>query len=244
MRNVLRDGGIVRYRVRVSRKGSARALTHLAQIDRLRRAVAESGLPAVSDGRRKRPRPRLAFGPAISLGYESEAEYFDLELTEPRAPQEVARRLAERLGEGIEILSLRRIPRFFPSLDASINVVAYEVRGPFPDDCAARLERFLARKEIIIEKLKDGGKRVERVDARPLIRELALAAPDRLRLTLRFGPKRTVKPEAVLRSCLELGPAPAPSPQERAPEAEPLEGFLITRKDLLSETARGELLTP
>ena len=91
------------------------------------------------------------------------------------------------------------------------------------------LERFLARKEIVIDKLKEGGARVERIDARPLIREMVLSAPDCLRLTLRFGPKRTLKPEALLKEW--LGPAPN-------------EEFHVLRKDLLSETSSGELLTP
>ena len=73
------DAGPARYRVRVSRQGPAGALTHLAQIEALRSAVVRSELPFVPDGKRKRPRPRISFGPAISVGYESLAEYFDLE---------------------------------------------------------------------------------------------------------------------------------------------------------------------
>ena len=70
---------LFRYRVRVARLGEARGLTHLAQIERLRRSVIASGLPAALSRRRGTPRPKLAFGPAISTGYESTAEYFDME---------------------------------------------------------------------------------------------------------------------------------------------------------------------
>lgn len=216
--------GPVRYRVCVSRLGLASALTHLGQIEALRRAVSESGLPAVFDGRRRRP--RLAFGPAISLGYESLAEYFDMELTAALPPEEAARSLGAALKDGFSVRSLRRIPAFFPSLDSTINVASYEIEASFPEDAARRLEALLARRQIVIEKIKEGG--VEHVDARPLIVRMSLAGRDRLDVVLRFGPKRTVKPEALVREW--IGGVP--------------DGARIRRSGLYSETARGELMTP
>lgn len=220
----------MRMRVRLLREGPAGALTHLAQIEAIRRAVLGSGLPVLRDGRRRRPRPRLSFGPAISVGYESHAEYFDMDLLSVCAPEDVARGLSGSLGEGFHVREVRRIPPFFPSLEATLNVVEYQVQGPFPADAQEGLREFLGRREIVIEKVKDHGARIERVDARPLIRAAALAAPDRLELTLRFGPKRTLKPEAILRSW--LGPLA------------PLSGFRILRKELFSETAGGSLMRP
>ena len=247
-------GGATRYRVRIARGGEARELTHLGQIEALRRAVLRSGLPGLSpdggpgaaapgavpsssrrggggpggsEGGGKRTRPRLSFGPAISMGYESEAEYFDLELESPEEPREVAQALTSALPAGFRVMGVRRIPRFFPSLDSCINVVRYEVGGAFPADGSETLRRFLDRGEIPIEKVKKGGALVERVDARPLIIDMSLAAPDRVRMTLRFGPKRTLKPEVIIREW--LGGA---------------EGLQVIRKELFSETASGELIAP
>lgn len=221
---------IVRLRVRLSREGPASLLSHLGQIESLRAAVASSGLPFVPDGRRKKPRPKLAFGPAIAVGYESSAEYFDMELSRRIEPAQAARRLQAALAQGFGVLELRRIPAYFPSLDASINVVRYALRGPFPADAAQKLRALLDRPEIVVEKLKDGGARVERIDARPLIRAAVLIEPGCLELTLRFGPRRTLKPEALLREW--LGPAASPDRTR------------ILRKELWSETASGELLAP
>lgn len=217
-----------RYRIRLDRVGEASRLTHLAQIESLRRAVLESGLPAVFDRKRKRPRPRLAFGPAIALGYESRAEYIDLELESRLAPDAVARALGEALPAGMTVRGVRRIPLFFPSIDASVNVVRYTLSGSFPDDAARRLEDFLSRPSIVVEKIKGGGERVERVDVRPLIVVMALEAPGRLGLTMRFGPKRTVKPEAVVERW--LGEIP--------------KDLHVLREELFSETARGEMILP
>lgn len=216
--------GPVRYRVCVARLGEARGLTHLGQIEALRRAVVESGLPAQTDGRRKRP--RLAFGPAISLGWESLAEYFDMELSQALPAEDVAAALSKALKSGFAVRGVRRIPAFFPSLDSTINVASYDIEAQFPDDAPRRLDELLARREIVVEKIKEAG--VERVDARPLIVRMTLEGPGRLGLLLRFGPKRTVKPEALLREWLGALP----------------EGALIRRSGLFSETAAGELMTP
>lgn len=219
-----------RLRLRLSRGGPACALSHLGQIEALRAAVLASGLPYVPDGRRSRPRPRLSFGPAIAVGYESDAEYFDMETLEAVEPDEARARLGAVLPEGFAVREVRRIPRYFPSLDASINVVRYEVRGPFPAEAGTALRALLERGTIVVLKPKEGGARVERVDARPLIRSMTLAAPDRLELLLRFGPKRTVKPEALLREWLGADA--------------PLDRCRIARRELLSETAGGELIAP
>ncbi|MFA5140721.1 MAG: TIGR03936 family radical SAM-associated protein [Elusimicrobiota bacterium] len=223
--------GAVRYRVRFSRRGPAAGLTHLAQIERVRRAVVDSGLPAILNRQRKAAKPKLAFGPAISLGYESLAEYFDMELAQALPPSEVAAALGAAFKDGLELRAVRRIPLYFPSLDASINVARYEISGPFPEDAAQSLARFLDRSEIVIEKLKDAGARVERIEARRLIVAMHLTGPGRLELDLRFGPNRTLKPEALLREWLGL-------------VDEGLAGFRILRKELLSETSRGEFLIP
>jgi len=226
----------VRYRVCVSRLGAARELTHLAQIELLRRTVLVSGLPVVMDKRRKKRRPKLSFGPAISKGYESLAEYFDMELVSRVPAQEVISSLTDALEDGYAVRSVRRIPRYFPSLDASINVVRYTISGGFPDDQGASLAGFLSRAEIIIKKLKDGGAREERVDARPLILEMVQESSRVLQLVLRFGPKKTIKPEALLAEWL---PGPPSSP-----EAGEVSRFAVLRKELLSETMRGELIAP
>jgi radical SAM-linked protein len=226
----MRCSDMVRYRVRVSRMGPASRLSHLEQIEALRSAVLRSGLPFIPDGRRKRPRPRLSFGPAISVGYESLAEYFDMDLSGALPPADCAQKLGGALGPWFMVQNVRRIPAFFPSLDASINVVRYEIRGPFPGGAAESLARFLVRTEIPIQKAKDGGARIERINVRPLIVAAGMEALDLLALTLRFGPKRTVKPEAVLREWL-------------GPQA-PLEGFRVLRKELLSETSGGQMLMP
>ncbi len=217
-----------RYRICITRTGEACQLTHLAQIESLRRAVMESGLPAVLDGKRKRPRPRLSFGPAIALGYESSAEYFDLELVSRLSPEKVESALAEALTTGMSIRSVRPIPRFFPSIDASVNVVRYLLSGSFPNNGQQLLEEFLERDTIIVEKIKKGGELIEYVDICPLIIEMTLAAPGRLGLTMRFGPKRTVKPEAVIEQWLKDVPR----------------DLRVLREELFSETAKGELILP
>jgi len=230
-----------RYRVRLERIGPASGMTHLAQIESLRRAVASSGISFVPDGKRSRPRPKLAFGPAISVGHESFAEYFDMETTTVYPPAQIAGDIGGRLDDGFSVREVRKIPPFFPSLEASINVVAYEIRGSFPSGSQRSIDEFLGRTDIFIDKKKDGGRRVERIDAKPLILRMRMSSEQCLDLTLRFGPKRTLKPEAIVREWLGLIPVQQNKDQGQSAA---LQGFVILRKELLSETSGGQLLTP
>ncbi len=182
---------VQRLRLRFRRAGIVRFLSHLEQIEMFRRVMRRSGLPLNYTGGFS-PQIKMAFGPAVSVGYESGSEYVEVELTRRVEPAEVQLRLAPALPEGYSLMSARKVPVFFPSLDSLLNVAEYYIGVAVTDEA---IEKLLARKEIIIEKRKEN--RIERVDARPLIREMKREG-DGLMLQLRFGPKRNVKPERVI----------------------------------------------
>jgi radical SAM-linked protein len=122
----------------------------------------------------------------------------ELELFRNIDANEIQAKINGTLPQGYELLSVRKVPVFFPSLDSLLNVATYEIVAHVPEE---RIQQFLAQKEIIIEKKKEN--RVERIDARPLIRELKVD-PSGLFLQMRFGPKRNVKPERILQALLGI----------------------------------------
>ncbi|MFA5162624.1 MAG: TIGR03936 family radical SAM-associated protein [Elusimicrobiales bacterium] len=209
-----------RLRARFARKGEAARLSQLEQIRLLRAAVSSCGLPCAMSGGKKRL-PRMAFGPAISVGYESEAEYADICLCAPVPEREAFAKLSAACGGGFSALGVKRIPLHFPSLESLLNVAEYEVSGDFGPEPDASLERFLARPEIPVVKQKHEGPQ-ERIDARPLIMEMKHDS-GRLRLMLRFSPGRNLKPELILRAWLDRE----------------ISGFAVTRKQLYWETPGG-----
>jgi radical SAM family uncharacterized protein/radical SAM-linked protein len=182
---------VQRLRLRFARHGVLRFLSHLEQIEVFRRAFRRADLPLAHTAGFS-PQPKIAFGPAISVGYESESEYVEIELTRRLEPEELKLKIAKVFPAGFTLLSVRKVPLLFPSLDSLVNIADYFVGL---EVASGMIDGLLAQAEIIIEKRKEG--KMTRIDARPLIRELK-AVNGGLFLSLRFGPKRNVKPEKIL----------------------------------------------
>ena len=235
-----------RLRLRFSRKGDARFLSHLEQIDVFRRVFRRAGLPvAYSMG--FSPQVKASFGPAISVGYESESEYVELELIRQVEPSEIIERLDRALPRGFKTMEAKKIPLFFPSLDSLLNVAVFRIEAAAEDES---IKAFLSRPEIIVEKVKEN--KVIRIDAKPLIREMksmqggiypvinyhagdsqpkaiagtkAAEISNGIYLELLFGPKKNVKPERIIQKLLGLGEEETKLLQVCRT------GFLIEKKD-------------
>jgi radical SAM-linked protein len=182
---------VQRLRLRFARSGVLRFLSHLEQIELLRRAIRRADLPVAYTAGFS-PQIKMAFGPAVSVGYESRSEYVEIDFVQRIDATEIQRCFSGILPEGLELLSVKKIPLMFPSLDALLNVAEYSIQTIATEQ---QIDAFLAQNEIIVEKQK--GNRVDRIDAKPLIRFLKKQG-DHLLLQLRFGPKRNVKPEKLL----------------------------------------------
>jgi radical SAM-linked protein len=159
------DAG-TRVRLRFTKKGTARFLSHHDLMRFFERAIRRAGLPVkMSQG--FNPRPKFSIASALGVGIAAEDEVLDVEFSEPVAPTVVRKRLSEALIPGIEIVSAGRARR------KSARVVSawYEVRLPedlsLPEDA---LEKLLARDEVIVERITK--KKSKRVDIRPCILDI------------------------------------------------------------------------
>ena len=217
-----------RIRVRFSRDAQAAQLSQLEQIRAFRKIAQDSGLPLACSGG-KHNLVKLSFGPAIAVGYESEAEFVDIYLCAPATAAQALERLRAGASGGYAVLDVKKVPLNFPSVEALVNVAEYEIRGDFSNPPQS-LEQFLERAEIIIEKVKPSGTR-ESIDARPLIKNMRLES-GAVSLTLRFGPKKNLKPERILQAWLDR------------PVCADGGGCSIIRKQLYWEDAYGNLNAP
>jgi len=159
-----------RIRIRYAKIDRLRFLSHLDLMTLFHRAAVRAGVPiAFSCG--FNPHPKIAFGPALSVGIESDAEYLDME-TDPfiDLPQ-ITKKLNATLPLGIRILAARVIPKGSPSLSGSIVRYKYEVTVPaaYADDIGRRVEDFLSRTAVLVT--KDGRQK----DIRPGIESITAA---------------------------------------------------------------------
>ncbi len=193
----MNEGPRSRIRLKFSRLAAAKDLSHLEQIKILRARAAASGLkfcPAAGG----KLLPRMAFGPAVSVGHESNCEYADLYLEEFVREAAAAEKF-QPMDDGLfRLVSARRIPVFFPSIEAAVNAAEYFMEAEFPAGFSqAAVDAFMALKNVAYEKVKASGER-KTLDARtPVLSASFDGGSSLLKLTLRLAPGKNVKPEAV-----------------------------------------------
>ena len=185
---------IFSYRVRFSKTGKLRFLSHHDLMRLFERALRRSNLELrMTEG--YNPHAVISFPTALGLGIESEDEILEFELSRWTAPKQVQSALGEQLPEGVAVSSVEAFDRKERSF---VDFVEYEARIPGQaDGIDARLRDFLALKECKVERVSDkGSKTVE-------IRQYVLAADsesERVLLRIRITDQGTAKPEEVLRS--------------------------------------------
>ncbi|MDR2399162.1 MAG: TIGR03960 family B12-binding radical SAM protein [Endomicrobium sp.] len=215
----------MRLRIRFSKKGVVKFISHLEQIEVFRRAARRSGLPiAFTAG--FSPQVKSSYGPPLSIGQESISEYMELYFTQRIDIEEVKKEFQRVLPEGYKILDAKRVPLNFPAIHILSNIAEYEIKNI--EISQLEIDKLLMQDSIIIEKIKND--KVIPVDAKPLIREFT-SKNGVLKLHLRFGRGKTVKPEMILKKLLEN--------KENYGTM-----YKIERTNLYIETKKGELFLP
>ncbi len=119
---------LARVRFSFAKRGDARWLSHRNVMDLLERAVRAAAIPArYTEG--YNPHIRLSMGPALSLGHESEREFFDLDCHAPVTDDMVARANAV-LPDGLRLLGFETLAAGAPSLGRSLGTCRYRVALP------------------------------------------------------------------------------------------------------------------
>ncbi|MDA8244666.1 MAG: TIGR03936 family radical SAM-associated protein [Elusimicrobia bacterium] len=194
----MNEGPRSRIRLKFARLAAAKDTTHLEQIKELRSRAARSGLkfwPARIGGQAA---PKMAFGPAASVGHESLCEYADLYLEEFAREDAAAEKLRPFDDENFRLISARRVPVFFPAIEAAVNAAEYFMEADFPAGFSdAAVDAFMARKSVEWEKVKSTGER-KTLDARaPVLSASFDREASLLKVTLKLEPGKNIKPEVA-----------------------------------------------
>ena len=115
-------------RVRYAKRGKVRWISHRDVARAFERALRIEQLPlAFTLG--FSPRPKVSFGLALSTGYESDAEYLDLELAEPIDLEPLPERLTAALPVGLEVDAVVALEERAPALQEVVAAVTWQSRG-------------------------------------------------------------------------------------------------------------------
>lgn len=195
----------MRLRVRFSKTGTTRYLSHLDLLAALERALRRAGLPvAYSEG--FHPHVRMHFGPPLPLGHASTSEWLDLDMQERIEPVAFTGRLNEALPRDMRVIEAREIPVSHGSLGSQIGRAVYRLEVKASPETAAALPglvaALMARKEILVEKTNKKTLQTKTVDLRGFIDDVHVVGCGSEALTmeicLRLGPQGSVRPEDVL----------------------------------------------
>ena len=152
-------------------KGNEIAMISHLDIQRtLQRAFRRAGIPLLySNG--FNPHPQFSFATAAATGMSSEAEWFEVQLSEEMNPTEFVRRANESMPQGMSVSGAFVAPENFGSLSAKLRAAGYRIDLAFTEAVSeeklqSSLEEMLLG-EIIINKRTKGG--IKPVDMRPYI---------------------------------------------------------------------------
>ncbi len=205
-----------RYRVAYEKIGPARFTSHLDLVRIFDRALRVAKIPmAYTQGFNRHA--KIAYGPPLSLGATSRAEYFDLELAQAVSWDTIAA-LNSILPEGVRILEGRPFSRNVESLMSVITRADYRVtlteslmdrlaRGEDVHRVRQELERsaqaFRAADSWPVQKPSQGAAKT--VNARPaviLLEPLAEGSLPGVKVASRLQTQGYVRPDLLLRSLL------------------------------------------
>ena len=139
------------------------------------------------------PTPRVSFGPALSLGIESQAEFLLVTLQQPIADHTLfLDQLNEQLPAGLAATVLEGGKFKVPD----VVISSYEATLPVEAD-AGRTAAFLACDQAQMTVVRK--KKEKNLDVRPLVKELRIAGPETVELQLRSAVSTPgIKPQELL----------------------------------------------
>ncbi|TDD62206.1 DUF2344 domain-containing protein [Kribbella antibiotica] len=206
---------VQKLRIRFAKRGRLRFTSHRDFQRAFERAVRRAELPvAFSHG--FSPHPKISYAGAAPTGAASEAEYLEISLTQERVPEEVRVALDEALPPGLDVLEVvvAGPGALADRLEVSEWLIA--LPGVDPEPAAAAVEAFLARTEIMVERMTKRG--IRSFDCRDAVLRLTVASEPAsvetcaiLQVVLRLGTP-AVRPDDVLAGLLEVATLPVTGP--------------------------------
>jgi len=168
-------GRKMKLRIKFRKYGPIRFIGHLDVMRFFQKAIRRAGIDVAYTAGFS-PHQIMTFAAPLGVGLTSNGEYMDIEVNSLTSCEDVMERLNQASVPGIEITSVKVLPKDAGNAMASVAAAAYTVRfreGRSPAaDIASILPEFLAKKTVIITKQTKKGTR--EIDIRPGIYALFL----------------------------------------------------------------------
>jgi radical SAM family uncharacterized protein/radical SAM-linked protein len=192
--------GYKQLKISFSKLDQAKYFGHLEMVKIFIRAIRRSGIPVkYSEG--FHPKPMISFEDALPIGLESLNEIFYLSVHDNVKPQTIINGLNIHLPKGLSILNCH----FAPTKPSNkpfepVVYVATSKNGFFDEE---KMNQFNMISEFIFTRCNRKGK-IKKINLKEMVINLALLAPNQVRMILKSEPGQTVRPFEVLEKVFGL----------------------------------------
>jgi radical SAM-linked protein len=163
-----------KIRIRYSKAGNARYLSHLELTTTIIRALRRANFPLkYSEG--FHPVPKLSFGPALGVGVSGLREYLDIELLRPFEVGALLAHMNGILPEGIRVNTMVELYGKERSLNNFVTRYIYDIRK----SGSSAAERFLEKPEVLVTRHNSF------VNIREMVEDIYAVDDEIYRLTVR-----------------------------------------------------------
>jgi len=190
---------VTRYRIAYRKLGRARYLSHLELVRTMVRAFRRSGL-VLSCSQGYHPMPKISFLTPLPVGTESMEEWMEVELLQEEGASGVEATINAELPEGLQVSLVRAVlptEKRFRITESHFLITLDESKLD-----KNHLDEFLRSDHFPI--VKTGKKGEHEVDARTLVREIALISPRRVRLSIQEREGPGLRPIEIMKGIFEL----------------------------------------
>ncbi len=189
-----------KIKVCYSKQDQAKYFGHLELVKILLRAIRRAKIPVkFSEG--FHPKPKISFEDPLPIGLESLKENFYLFVPGHVTTQAVLEGLNKQLPDGLRVIDCQvasaKIDRNAPTLK---TYLVTKKDGSFDED---QIKTFEKSSRVIVEYPRRKGVK-KKIDLKEMVLTLTLLAPDRLQVTLRSEPGKTVRPFEVIEKIFNL----------------------------------------
>jgi radical SAM-linked protein len=202
------------YRLEFEKTTEGRYISHLELLRAWERALRRAEIPiAFSEG--FNPHPKMSFASALAVGVTSEQEYMEIEVKEELSAEDLHTRLNDQLPKALVVKRVVKLTEKQPALMAVIKAATYLIRfellEPYTlDELQSKLDEFLAKESLIIQKESKKGKYPKQKDKELRSGIIALKLLEvvkneaMIELTVQSGSEGNIRPEEVLLALKEI----------------------------------------
>ncbi len=189
-------------RIKFRKVGDLQYVSHLDLVRTMQKALKRAGLNMwYTEG--FNPKPKMVFGPPLSIGVESECEFLDIRLLDTPDCKAIKDSINKSLSENLAAIEVYEPEHSLTEIEWLSYLITINTKET-PDVIAEKLEGFFAKDEInILKKTKKGE---QTVNIRPLIKSVDLTVGEggvQINCVLSSSSERFLNPEHLIRAIKE-----------------------------------------